>query len=142
MTSSTTGMVCMHSISAIVATSSHVATSTVCASVVATSTVTCVVDNPFIPGVLFYLYKLEELIHHFGGVWFVYYHYRKCCEFYAKNADPDQMSHFAASDLGLQCLPVSFFWQLGITVKILKFGIPQTIAIIVLKIEKFDVTLH
>ena len=29
-----------------------------------------------------------------------------------------------------------------ITVKILKFGTPQTIAIIVLKIEKFDVTLH
>ena len=30
----------------------------------------------------------------------------------------------------------------SITVKILKFGTPQTIAIIVLKIEKFDVTLH
>ena len=29
-----------------------------------------------------------------------------------------------------------------ITVKILKFGTPQTMAIIVLKIEKFDVTLH
>ena len=29
-----------------------------------------------------------------------------------------------------------------ITVKILKFGTPQTITIIVLKIEKFDVTLH
>ena len=28
------------------------------------------------------------------------------------------------------------------TVKILKFGTPQTIAIIVLKIKKFDVTLH
>ena len=28
------------------------------------------------------------------------------------------------------------------TVKILKFGTPQTIATIVLKIEKFDVTLH
>ena len=28
------------------------------------------------------------------------------------------------------------------TVKILKFGTPQTIVIIVLKIEKFDVTLH
>ena len=31
---------------------------------------------------------------------------------------------------------------MGSTVKILKFGTPQTIAIIVLKIEKFDVTLH
>ena len=28
-----------------------------------------------------------------------------------------------------------------LTIKILKFGTPQTIAIIVLKIEKFDVTL-
>ena len=28
------------------------------------------------------------------------------------------------------------------TVKILKFGTHQTIAILVLKIEKFDVTLH
>ena len=28
------------------------------------------------------------------------------------------------------------------TVKILKFGTPQTIALIILKIEKFDVTLH
>ena len=28
------------------------------------------------------------------------------------------------------------------TVKILKFGTPQTIAIIVLKLVKFDVTLH
>ena len=28
------------------------------------------------------------------------------------------------------------------TVKILKFGTPQTIAIIVLKIETFDETLH
>ena len=32
--------------------------------------------------------------------------------------------------------------EIHITVKILKFGTPQTIAIIVLKIEKFDVTLH
>ena len=28
------------------------------------------------------------------------------------------------------------------TVKILKFGTPQTIAIIVVKIENFDITLH
>ena len=36
---------------------------------------------------------------------------------------------------------ISFFRK-KCTVKILKFGTPQTIAIIVLKIEKFDVTLH
>ena len=33
-------------------------------------------------------------------------------------------------------------WFTSCTVKILKFGTPQTVAIIVLKIEKFDVTLH
>ena len=38
----------------------------------------------------------------------------------------------------IKCSSVSF----RDTVKILKFGTPQTIAIIVLKIEKFDVTLH
>ena len=32
-------------------------------------------------------------------------------------------------------------WE-DFTVKILKFGTPQTIAIIVLKIEKSDVSLH
>ena len=32
--------------------------------------------------------------------------------------------------------------HISITVKILKFGTPQTIAIIVLKIEKFDVTVQ
>ena len=25
--------------------------------------------------------------------------------------DPDQMSHFMVSDLGLHCLPVSFLWD-------------------------------
>ena len=33
-------------------------------------------------------------------------------------------------------------WVRDVTVKILKFGTPRTIAIIVLKLEKFDVTLH
>ena len=46
----------------------------------------------------------------------------------------------AASVQGLHCLFTGITVQN--TVKILKFGTPQTIAIIVLKIEKFDVTLH
>ena len=37
---------------------------------------------------------------------------------------------------------VSYSVSVSNTIKILKFGTPQTIAIIVLKIEKFDVTLH
>ena len=38
----------------------------------------------------------------------------------------------------------SVIWSTGnrYTVKILKFGTPNTIAIIVLKLVKFDVTLH
>ena len=36
----------------------------------------------------------------------------------------------------------SIYELVQVTIKILKFGTPQTIAIIVLKIEKFDVTLH
>ena len=50
----------------------------------------------------------------------------------------------AASELGLHCLHISSKQVSGlkrVTVKILKFGTPQT-AIIVLKTEKFDVTLH
>ena len=38
--------------------------------------------------------------------------------------------------------PSSNIFCLMCTVKILKFGTPQTIAIIVLKIEKFDVIMH
>ena len=37
---------------------------------------------------------------------------------------------------------VQMTFGLKSTVKFLKFGTPQTIAIIVQKIEKFDVTLH
>ena len=37
---------------------------------------------------------------------------------------------------------IPFFFFEEFTVKILKCGTPQTIAIIVLKIEKFDVTLY
>ena len=37
---------------------------------------------------------------------------------------------------------LTVYYKFSFTVKILKFGTPQTIAIIVLKIEKFDVTLH
>ena len=43
--------------------------------------------------------------------------------------------------LSLRCIDQSNTIRL-LTVKILKFGTPQTIAIIVLKIEKFAVTLH
>ena len=47
---------------------------------------------------------------------------------------------FKTSDRA-SCL-IILFQLLQYYVKILKFGTPQTIAIIVLKVEKFDVTLH
>ena len=50
-----------------------------------------------------------------------------------------QISVFEIPGVDCSLLGVS---SINITVKILKFGTPQTIAIIVLKIEKFDVTLH
>ena len=31
--------------------------------------------------------------------------------FNANSADPDQMPHFAASDLDLHCLPMSLLWD-------------------------------
>ena len=43
-------------------------------------------------------------------------------------------NHFLAASM--------LFCAFKCTVKILKFGTPQTVAIIVLKIEKFDATLH
>ena len=58
----------------------------------------------------------------------------------------------AGADVNMQIRVNNYIWvsltisklimTLFNTVKILKFGTPQTIAIIVLKIEKFDVTLH
>ena len=45
--------------------------------------------------------------------------------------------------LSLQCINILYTYTNKVfTVKILKFGTPQTIAIIVLKLVKFDVTLH
>ena len=29
---------------------------------------------------------------------------------FANSGDPDQMPHFAASDLGLHCLPITLLW--------------------------------
>ena len=33
---------------------------------------------------------------------------------FANSGDPDQMPHFAASDLGLHCLPISLLWVSGL----------------------------
>ena len=50
---------------------------------------------------------------------------------------------FNTASIGKTDMGLYFFLNnMLVTVKILKFGTPQTIAIIVLKIEKFEVTLH
>ena len=38
-------------------------------------------------------------------------YYRNHFEFYAKGVDPDQMPHYAASDLSLHCWPLSLLWN-------------------------------
>ena len=37
------------------------------------------------------------------------YSYRKMAKLFANSGDPDQMPHSAASDLGLHCLPSTFY---------------------------------
>ena len=59
---------------------------------------------------------------------------------YIYSGSRDQPAQQSAQ--GVQNLHFLIQVKMLITVKILKFGTPQTIAIIVLKIEKFDVTLH
>ena len=51
----------------------------------------------------------------------------------------DTLCHFM---VGGHKRPLVRYLRSFYTVKILKFGTPQTIAIIVLKIEMFDVRLH
>ena len=51
------------------------------------------------------------------------------------------LTTFQLHSAQFQVTPITQLWFFS-TVKILKFGTPQTIAIIVLKLVKFDVTLH
>ena len=65
--------------------------------------------NPFMPGRLLYLISLDESISIIRGVWLIFL---SPCFIYipvfnANSIDPDQTPHFAASDLGLHCLPMS-----------------------------------
>ena len=67
--------------------------------------------NPLYTGGLFHCYKLDESIFHFRGVWsilsFLFYFWWKIL--LANNVDTDKMSHDVASDLGLHCLPMTFY---------------------------------
>ena len=57
-------------------------------------------------------------------------------------ANRNSCKHYLQKRCSWECVFITAVAFIGITVKILKFGTPQTVAIIVLEIEKFDVTLH
>ena len=67
--------------------------------------------NPFMLSVLAQLFGQVCLLQE-GCLVSIYY--RRFAEFSESNAnsvDPDQTPRFAASDLGLHCLPVSLLWD-------------------------------
>ena len=65
--------------------------------------------NPFMPNVFFHRYQLDESISNFRAVgWyfsFLFKIYKKLL--FANSGESDQTPRFAASDLVLQCLPMS-----------------------------------
>ena len=61
------------------------------------------------PNGFFYLNSLDWSISSKRGVWLVFIitWFTEITVLYANNVDPDQTLHFAVSDLGLHCLPMS-----------------------------------
>ena len=66
--------------------------------------------NAFIFGGLCCPCKLDESIYQFRGVWFSYFFFifkeKYGFVLCANSVDPEQMTHFVASDQGLHCLPL------------------------------------
>ena len=65
--------------------------------------------NPLYTGGLFNCYMLDESIRHFNGtgsILSVLFYFRWKI-LLANDVYPDQMPHHVASDLGLQCLPMT-----------------------------------
>ena len=67
--------------------------------------------NPFMSNGFFYLQSSDQSISSIRGVWLVLSLLIPCFieipAFNANSVDPDQTPHFATSDLGLKCLPMS-----------------------------------
>ena len=66
--------------------------------------------NPLYTDELFHCYMLDKSIYHYRGVAWVYFLLLFCFCWKIMltiNVDPDLMSHYVASDLGLHCLPVT-----------------------------------
>ena len=68
----------------------------------------------------FYLNSLDWPISIRSGVWlvlsvvYIYIKRKKKTVLNSKSVDPDQTPHYAASDLGVHCLPIPFYGTLGI----------------------------
>ena len=65
--------------------------------------------NPFMLNGFFYLHSLDRPISIRRGVWLVFIITNSV--FNANSVDSDQMTHSAASDLCLHCLPMSLLWD-------------------------------
>ena len=65
------------------------------------------------PNGFFYFNSLDRFISYIRGVLLVFILscFVEIPELNANTVDPDQTPHFAASDLGLHCLPVSLLWD-------------------------------
>ena len=69
--------------------------------------------NPFMPNGLLYLHSSDWYISNIRGVWLVLLLpcFIQIPVFNANSVDPNQTPHTAASDLGLQFLPMSHLWD-------------------------------
>ena len=63
--------------------------------------------NPFMPNELFYNHSLDLSISNIRGVCLAFIIFIEIHRFNSNSADPDQIPHSAASDLGLHCFPMS-----------------------------------
>ena len=69
--------------------------------------------NRFMPSKLFYLMTWDRSISNLRGVWlrFIFILISDVSVFNANSVDPDQTPRSVASDLGLNCLPMSLLWD-------------------------------
>ena len=65
------------------------------------------------PSRLFYLRSLDKCISYIRSVWldFSIIIFVEIPELNANSVDPDRRPHYAASDLGIHCLPKSLLWD-------------------------------
>ena len=65
--------------------------------------------NPFIPNGLLYFHSSDRSISNIGSVWLdlLLPCFIEISDFNLNSVDSDQTPRFAASDLGLHCLPMS-----------------------------------